>query len=72
MFFSGDSSARKRVDLGGRSSKESDRKVLLERARLDRKRRLDLKQQTSAAIKIQVGIALCYIWFRLIFSFLTI
>ncbi|XP_074590018.1 E3 ubiquitin-protein ligase UPL6 [Curcuma longa] len=53
MFFSGDSSARKRVDLGGRSSKESDRKVLLERARLDRKRRLDLRQQTSAAIKIQ-------------------
>ncbi|KAG6529560.1 hypothetical protein ZIOFF_011768 [Zingiber officinale] len=53
MFFSGDSSARKRVDLGGRSSKESDRQVLLEQARLDRKRRLELRQQTSAAIKIQ-------------------
>ncbi|RRT65764.1 hypothetical protein GW17_00033762 [Ensete ventricosum] len=55
MFFMGDASTRKRVDLGGRSSKESDRQVLLEQARLDRKRRLVLRQQTSAAIKIQVG-----------------
>ncbi|WOL16420.1 E3 ubiquitin-protein ligase [Canna indica] len=53
MFFSGDASTRKRVDLGGRSSKESDRQVLLEQARLDRKRRLVLRQQTSAATKIQ-------------------
>lgn len=53
MFFSGDSSTRKRVDLGGRSSKERDRQVLLEEARLERKRRLELRQQTSAAIKIQ-------------------
>ncbi|URE02387.1 HECTc [Musa troglodytarum] len=53
MFFTGDASTRKRVDLGGRSSKESDRQVLLEQARLDRKRRLVHRQQTSAAIKIQ-------------------
>ncbi|THU67840.1 hypothetical protein C4D60_Mb05t28930 [Musa balbisiana] len=53
MFFTGDASTRKRVDLGGRSSKESDRQVLLEQARLDRKRRLVLRQKTSAAIKIQ-------------------
>ncbi|CAD5172340.1 unnamed protein product [Musa acuminata subsp. malaccensis] len=53
MFFMGDASTRKRVDLGGRSSKESDRQVLLEQARLDRKRRLVHRQQTSAAIKIQ-------------------
>lgn len=53
MFFSGDSSSRKRVDLGGRSSKERDRQVLLEQARLERKRRSELRQQTSAAMKIQ-------------------
>ncbi|XP_020244930.1 E3 ubiquitin-protein ligase UPL6 isoform X1 [Asparagus officinalis] len=53
MFFSGDLTSRKKVDLGGRSSKERDRKVLLEEARLERKRRSELRQQTSAAIKIQ-------------------
>ncbi|XP_073008655.1 E3 ubiquitin-protein ligase UPL6 isoform X1 [Typha latifolia] len=53
MFFSGDASARKRVDLGGRSSKERDRQMLLDQTRLERKRRLGLRQQTSAAIKIQ-------------------
>ncbi|XP_039127300.1 E3 ubiquitin-protein ligase UPL6-like [Dioscorea cayenensis subsp. rotundata] len=52
MFFSGDSS-RKRVDLGGRSSKERDRQVLLEQTRMERKRRQGLRQQTTAAIKIQ-------------------
>ncbi|GMP64767.1 hypothetical protein CsSME_00025889 [Camellia sinensis var. sinensis] len=30
MFFSGNSSTRKRGDLGGRSSKERDRQKLLE------------------------------------------
>ncbi|KAG0474138.1 hypothetical protein HPP92_015995 [Vanilla planifolia] len=53
MFFSGDPTSRRRVDMGGRSSKERDRKVLLEQARLERKRRLDLRQQIAAAIKIQ-------------------
>ncbi|KAM7279030.1 hypothetical protein ACFE04_006164 [Oxalis oulophora] len=53
MFFSGDPSTRKRVDLGGRSSKERDRKKLLEQTRLERNRRLWMRQQTSAAIKIQ-------------------
>lgn len=53
MFFSGDSSARKRVDLGGRSSKERDRQKLLEQARLERNRRSWLRTQNSAAIKIQ-------------------
>nr|CAD1829721.1 unnamed protein product [Ananas comosus var. bracteatus] len=56
MFFNGDASARRRVDLGGRSSKERDRQMLLEQTRLERKRRLGLKQQTSAAIKIQVDL----------------
>ncbi|KAL9265466.1 E3 ubiquitin-protein ligase UPL6-like protein [Drosera capensis] len=53
MFFSGDPSTRKRVDLGGRSSKERDRKKLLEQTRLERNRRLFQRQQNSAAIKIQ-------------------
>ncbi|PSR92481.1 E3 ubiquitin-protein like [Actinidia chinensis var. chinensis] len=53
MFFSGDSSTRKRVDLGGRSSKERDRQKLLEQTRLERNRRLWVRQQNSAAIKIQ-------------------
>ncbi|KAF8401270.1 hypothetical protein HHK36_012203 [Tetracentron sinense] len=53
MFFSGDSSSRKRVDLGGRSSKERDRKKLLEQTRLERNQRLWLRQQNSAALKIQ-------------------
>ncbi|XAR49722.1 Ubiquitin--protein ligase [Bertholletia excelsa] len=53
MFFSGDSSTRKRVDLGGRSSKERDRQKLLEQTRLERNRRLWQRQQNSAAIKIQ-------------------
>ncbi|KAL6193597.1 hypothetical protein ACLB2K_034681 [Fragaria x ananassa] len=53
MFFSGDSSNRKRVDLGGRSTKERDRQKLLEQTRLERNRRLWLRQQNSAATKIQ-------------------
>nr|GLL43891.1 E3 ubiquitin-protein ligase UPL6 [Ipomoea trifida] len=53
MFFSGDPSSRKRVDLGGRSSKERDRQKLLEQARQERNRRQYLRQQNSAAIKIQ-------------------
>ncbi|KAK9934026.1 hypothetical protein M0R45_021191 [Rubus argutus] len=53
MFFSGDSSTRKRVDLGGRSTKERDRQKLLEQTRLERNRRLWLRQQNSAATKIQ-------------------
>ncbi|KAE9599205.1 putative aminoacyltransferase, E1 ubiquitin-activating enzyme [Lupinus albus] len=53
MFFSGDPSNRKRVDLGGRSSKERDRKNLLEQTRLERNRRTCLRQQNSAALKIQ-------------------
>lgn len=54
MFFSGDPSTRKRVDLGGRSSKERDRQKLLEQTRLERNRRFWQRQQNSAALKIQV------------------
>ncbi|KAL7144289.1 hypothetical protein ABFS83_07G002000 [Erythranthe nasuta] len=53
MFFTGDPSTRKRVDLGGRSSKERDRQKLLEQTRLERNRRLWVRQQNSAALKIQ-------------------
>ncbi|XP_076944052.1 E3 ubiquitin-protein ligase UPL6-like [Bidens hawaiensis] len=54
MFFSGDpSSNRKRVDLGGRSSKERDRKKLLEQAKLERNKRSWMRQQNSAALVIQ-------------------
>ncbi|VFQ60995.1 unnamed protein product [Cuscuta campestris] len=53
MFFSGDPSSRKRVDLGGRSSKERDRQKLVEQARQERNRRQHLRQQNSAAIKVQ-------------------
>ncbi|KAI5650965.1 hypothetical protein M9H77_36970 [Catharanthus roseus] len=53
MFFSGDPSTRKRVDLGGRSSKERDRQKLLEQTRLERNRRFWQRQQNSAALKIQ-------------------
>ncbi|KAL9240764.1 hypothetical protein vseg_014947 [Gypsophila vaccaria] len=53
MFFSGDPATRKRVDLGGRSSKERDRQKLLEQTRLERKRRLFDRLQNSSATKIQ-------------------
>ncbi|KAK4794782.1 hypothetical protein SAY86_012776 [Trapa natans] len=53
MFFSGDPSTRKRVALGGRSTKENDRQKLLEQTRLERERRSWLRKQTSAATKIQ-------------------
>lgn len=53
MFFSGDPSSRKRVDLGGRSSKERDRQKLLEQTRLERNKRLWMRQQHSSALIIQ-------------------
>lgn len=65
MFFSGDPSTRKRVDLGGRSTKERDRKKLLEQTRLERNKRLWLRQQNSAAIKIQVYLFCILFYVRL-------
>ncbi|KAG4169517.1 hypothetical protein ERO13_A12G078600v2 [Gossypium hirsutum] len=53
MFFTGDPTTRKRVDLGGQSSKERDRQKLLKQTRLERNRCLWLCQQNSAALKIQ-------------------
>lgn len=53
MFFSGDPSTRRKVDLGGRSSKERDRNKLLEQARIEREQRRRFRQETQSAIKIQ-------------------
>lgn len=53
MYFSGDPSSKKRVDLGGRSSKERDRQKLLEQTHLERNRRSWQRKQNSAAITIQ-------------------
>ncbi|XP_010549016.1 PREDICTED: E3 ubiquitin-protein ligase UPL6 [Tarenaya hassleriana] len=53
MFFTGDPTTRKRVDLGGRSTKERDAQKLLEQTRKERNRRLMQRQQNSAALKIQ-------------------
>ncbi|KAL9690863.1 hypothetical protein QQ045_011275 [Rhodiola kirilowii] len=53
MFFSGDPSTRKRVDLGGRSSKERDTKKLIEQARQERNKRLRLRLENASALKIQ-------------------
>lgn len=50
--FSGDSS-RKRVALGGKSAKETDRSALLQQARLERERRDALRKQNFSAVKIQ-------------------
>lgn len=52
MFFCGDLSTRKRVDLWERSSKERDRQKLQEQTRLECNRRLLQRQQNSAALLI--------------------
>ncbi|KAH7436454.1 hypothetical protein KP509_05G020700 [Ceratopteris richardii] len=53
MFFSGDPSTRKKVDLGGRSSKERDRSKLIQQARVEREKRQRLRLETQSAIRIQ-------------------
>ncbi|KAI5078375.1 hypothetical protein GOP47_0006046 [Adiantum capillus-veneris] len=53
MFFSGEPSTRKKVDLGGRSSKERDRSKLLEQARIERENRQRVRLETQSAIKLQ-------------------
>ena len=54
MFFSGDPSSKRKVDLGGRSSKERDRGKLLEIAKVERKKRQRFRLETQSAIIIQV------------------
>ena len=53
MFFSGDPSRQKKVDLGGRSSKESERQRYLQQTKLAREQRQMLRQQTLSALVIQ-------------------
>lgn len=53
MYFSGDPSSRKKVDLGGRSSKERDRQKYLEQTKRAREQRQKLRQQTLSAQVIQ-------------------
>ncbi|GLT58392.1 hypothetical protein SLA2020_312880 [Shorea laevis] len=53
MFLTGESTTRKRVNLRGRSRKEMDRDTLMEQVRLKRNRRLQLQQDSKAALKIQ-------------------
>lgn len=53
MSFSGDFLSRKKVDLGGRSSKERDRSKLLEQARIEREKRQRYRLETQSAIKLQ-------------------
>jgi hypothetical protein len=59
MFFSGDPTSKRKVDLGGRSSKERDRGKLLEAARLERKKRERFRLETQSAVKIQVSHFFC-------------
>jgi hypothetical protein len=58
MFFSGDPSSRRKVDLGGRSNKERDRQKLLEEARLEREKRSRVRLQNQSAGRIQVLVKL--------------
>eukprot|EP00250_Pteridium_aquilinum_P021803 c25229_g2_i1 orf=816-2942(+) len=53
MYFPGDPSTRKKIDLGGRSSKEKDRSKLLEQARIEREKRQRHSLETQSAIKLQ-------------------
>ncbi|GLJ07012.1 hypothetical protein SUGI_0055420 [Cryptomeria japonica] len=53
MFFSGDSSRQKKVDLGGRSSRERDRQKYLDETRIAREQRQRFRHHTLTAIKIQ-------------------
>ena len=53
MFFSGNPSRQKKVDLGGRSSRESERQRYLQQTKLAREQRQRLRQQTLSALVIQ-------------------
>lgn len=54
MFFSGDPTVKKKVDLGGRSGKERDRQKLLLQTKLEREQRQRWRIQTQSAKQIQV------------------
>ncbi|GLT31999.1 hypothetical protein SLA2020_066960 [Shorea laevis] len=54
MFFTGESTTRKRVNLRGRSYREMNKDTLMEQVRLQRDHRLRLQQYSKAALKIQL------------------
>jgi hypothetical protein len=56
MFFSGDPTIKKKVDLGGRSTRERDRQKLLEQTKLEREQRHRFRVQSQSATRIQVWI----------------
>jgi hypothetical protein len=56
MFFSGDPTIKKKVDLGGRSTRERDRQKLLEQTKLEREQRHRSRVQSQSATRIQVWI----------------
>ncbi|KAH9545895.1 hypothetical protein CY35_12G070200 [Sphagnum magellanicum] len=53
MFFSGDPTIKKKVDLGGRSTRERDRQKLLEQTKLEREQRHRSRVQSQSATRIQ-------------------
>ena len=54
MFFSGDPTVKKKVDLGGRSGKEHDRQKVLQQSKEKREQRQRERIQTQSARQIQV------------------
>lgn len=59
MFFTGDPTVKKKVDLGGRSNKERERQKLLQQTKLEREQRHRWRLQTQSATRIQVVAHVC-------------
>ena len=57
MQFSLGSSSKKRINLGGQTSKVEDREKFLQRTENERLRRLQEKKRLQSVLKIQVRIA---------------
>lgn len=59
MFFQGEITTKKKVDLSGSKKKES-RESVLAKAKKERERRLRQKLENESAIKIQVTVRSFY------------
>ena len=53
MFFDGDFGSKRKVNLGGKSKTEQDKKAFLEKQKQEREKRFQEKRQLKAAITIQ-------------------
>lgn len=53
MFFDGDYGAKRKVNLGGKSKDEKEKKAFLEKQKQEREKRLQEKKQLKAASTIQ-------------------